>query len=163
MNIFDILLLAVFVFAVIKGYIHGFVMEIMSLAVIVLAIILAKYFVPYTFPSFSEWLNCPEYVAKPIAYLVIFLAIVFLCHFLAKVIERMLKIMMLNQFNMFLGACVSLLKYILIMSLVLNLVHEVNNRTHIFSEDKENSSLMYNPVRKVMPSLLPYVTKEDFE
>lgn len=158
----DILLLILFAYAVIKGIIKGFVIEAASLIGVLLGIYCARIYTPMATGKMCEWINCSNIYATPITYLIIFFAIVFLCHFCAKILDKTLNIFLLGWLNKLLGGLFGFLKYLFIASILLNFFNKIDEHTHFLSNETKESSFLYYPVKSVVPSILPFIQEKNF-
>ncbi|MBO7337325.1 MAG: CvpA family protein [Paludibacteraceae bacterium] len=163
MNIFDFIIIGLCVFAVIKGLMHGLVEEITSIISVILGVLAARLLAPEVAPKFVVWFSCADYVAMILAYLTIFIVSVMVCLLAGRLIGKTVDKTILSGTNKALGGVVSLVKYLIIASLLINLVHAINAKTHFFGEQYEQESLLYTPVKKIMPALMPFIQEHDFD
>lgn len=163
MNIFDFIIIGICVFAVIKGLMHGLIEEITSIVSVIIGVLAARLFAPGIAPKFVGWFSCADYVAMILAYLTIFVVAVMVCILVGRLIGKTVDKTILSSMNKMLGGAVSLVKYLIIASLLINLVHAVNARTQFFGDHYEQESLLYTPVKKIMPAIMPFIQEHDFD
>jgi len=159
MNYLDIILAIPLAFGAIRGFRKGFISEIASLAGLILGILLGVFIADIIGLIIEGILDINVVPVKIISFLVIFATVLIVMHMLAKLIEKVIKIMFLNPFNRIAGIIVGGLKTAFILSILLIFFNMLNDITEIIPESKQNKSLLYNPVSNFAPSLLP---KTDF-
>ncbi|NDW10249.1 CvpA family protein [Dysgonomonas sp. 520] len=154
MNWFDFFVFAVLVFAVIKGYMSGFIMQIAYLAALVAGTLfvgeVSAFILPYM--KFS-----PEsmHYAKPATFIIAFLIIGLAIILMGKFLTGILKTIKLNLPNRLAGSLFCTIKYFFLLSLLVNLVaqFQINEPTATNTED---TSLTYPYVKAVVPKIIPY-------
>lgn len=162
MNVLDIILLALLVFGVVKGIIKGFVLEAASLFGVILGVYAAKIYSSSFAYSLHHWFDLSVKYIVPVAFFLIFIFSIIIFHLLAKIIDKTVKINMLKKMNQFLGALFSLLKYAFLISIFLNVFQAIDEKAHFIKESKKNDSLLYYPIKSLVPTVFPYVVWEDF-
>jgi membrane protein required for colicin V production len=159
MNTLDIVILAVLVFGLIKGYIKGLFIEITSLVGLVLGIYGAihfSYFLSNILESRVDWdASMIQIVSFAGTFLIILLALVFLGKTLTKIAETA----SLGMFNKMLGAIFGILKYALILSIVLIVYDQINGSLKFANKKKVNQSVLYDPVKNFAPTIFPKLVR----
>jgi membrane protein required for colicin V production len=80
-------------------------------------------------------------------------------HVLAKVLTGIMDFAFLGIFNKLAGAAFSVLKTILLLSIVINLFQKININNMIAKEETLNKSLFYNPIQEVSKYIYPSLEK----
>ncbi len=157
-----ILIIAVFIFAVVRGYIKGFVVAIGSFAGIVLAIYISKWCNFSATLVFENWFGFPQTVAKPFAYAGVFIILCFVFYLLVKLLDKIIETSLLNWMNKSLGIFFYLLKYALIISLFLCVFEAIDSSNKLISKSAKEQSSFYYPLQKFLPTIIPFIDFEDF-
>ncbi|OCB77282.1 CvpA family protein [Flavobacterium crassostreae] len=159
MGFLDIVLGALLVYALYKGLRNGLFAELASLLSLVLGIYLAikcSHFVKeYLVKAFS-WSS--KYV-EIMAFALTFLAIVIGIHLLAKVFTKIMDFAFLGWINTLAGGLLSVLKTILLLSVVCNLFQKINLNNMLVKEETFEQSLLYNPIQKTARFIYPSLEK----
>ncbi len=161
MNYFDIVVGIILIVALIKGYRNGLIIELASLAALVLGVLGAIKFSGLT----EQWLT--EYVSGNyvgiIAFIITFAAIVIGVHLLAKAIEKFVEAVALGFINRLFGAIFSVTKYAFILSILMAIFASFDRTFNLIPEETRASSYLYKPLSEFAPNVFPYLRfdKED--
>ncbi len=121
MNILDIIIIAAVIFFLIRGIFRGIVREIGSLAGVVLGIWLANAYHPTLAVLLKAFIPPGKYLPL-IAFAVIFLVVLVLCNLLGWFFKKLFQKIFLGWVDRILGACLALLKGIVLSYLIIVLV-----------------------------------------
>lgn len=162
MNVFDIIITVILLFAAVRGFMKGLFSEIASLVAIVAGVFCAihfSYYVEYFLnDSVLKWSHQTN---KIVAFAVTFLAVVLFIIFIGKVLTKLADITSLGFLNKILGAAFSVLKSAIILSVIF-LFFDKFNKTIPFVEKKNlDESVMYNSVKIIVPTLFPAIMDKD--
>lgn len=159
MNYFDIIVGILLILAIIKGFKNGLIIELASLAALVLGL-----FGAIKFSSIAEKFLI-QYIDSShiglIAFIVTFIAIVIVIHLIAKVVDKMVSAIALGVINRILGALFSMLKYAFIISVLLAILVSFEKTYSIIPEEQKDNSHLYEPLRSIAPSIFPYLQFDD--
>ncbi|MBN2060309.1 MAG: CvpA family protein [Deltaproteobacteria bacterium] len=121
MNLLDYIIVIIIVYLLLKGIFRGFIKEIASFAGIIIGVILSYIFLPDLTNFLRIYL--PDIQVLPlISFVIIFTAVLFACNLLGWGMHELLKKAFLGWFDKGLGACLALLKGIVIVYLGLVLI-----------------------------------------
>ncbi len=163
MNVLDIIFIIILLYGIIKGVIKGFVVEVASFVGVILGIYLAKYNSATLALFLNGLLNIAEEYNQAIAFVTIFVLVILICHILAKIVDKTLKLVMLGWLNKLLGAALGFIKYALIISIILNVLTGFNLSDKFLSSEKKEGSFLYKPLEKIVPEIMPFVNWDDFK
>jgi membrane protein required for colicin V production len=155
MSFLDIVLGALLVYAMYKGIKNGLFVEFASLISLVVGIFVAikfSYIIKSALGDVVSWQ--PKYIAVTAFALTFFLAIVGI-HLLAKFFTGIADFAYLGWLNKLGGAAFSVLKTVLMLSVVFNIFQKININNFIVKEETLNSSLFYNPIQEVSKFIYP--------
>jgi membrane protein required for colicin V production len=159
MSFLDILLGAFLLYALFKGIKNGLFIELASLLSLILGIYIAikfSYMIRATLTNHVS--SSPKYI-EIIAFGLTFIGVVLAVHLLAKVLTEIMDFAFLGIFNKLTGAAFSVLKTILLLSIVLNLFQQININNRIVKEETLNKSLFYKPIQEVSKYIYPSLKK----
>lgn len=135
MTVFDIVILIIFVVAAVIGFRKGFIVQVGSLAAIVIGIIACRMFGSQVIelispaPSVDDAVNpnsCPSYLYTIVAYCVIYLVAYYAVVLVVKLLKLVAHTVLLGPLDRIGGAIVSVIKWFIPVSLVLNLYLAIN-------------------------------------
>ena len=152
MNYFDIVAGLLLLLAAIKGFKDGFVIELASLAALVLGIIGAIRFSELTAEYLARFIH-NEYLGI-IAFAVTFVAVVIGVHLIARLVDKLVKAVALGWFNRLLGLAFGLLKAGLILSVVLLALDLFGLEQALIPAQIQKESFLYPPLKEAAPRTL---------
>ncbi len=161
MNYIDIIILVLLAWALFRGFKNGLFIEIASIAALVLGIWGSIRFSWFTQNKLVEYFDMQGQYTGLVAFIITFIIIVVLVHFLAKALDKLMKAVALGFIVRLLGMLFALLKTILILSIVFVVLNTINQKTRFLPEDKISESKFYNPVADFAPLLFPIIEGGD--
>lgn len=159
MNYFDIITGILLILAIIKGFKNGLIIELASLAALVLGLFGAIKFSSITETFLIEHINSSH--IGIIAFIVTFIAIVIGVHLIAKMVDKLISAIALGVINRILGALFSLLKYAFIISVILAILGSFEKTYSLIPEEQKDKSHLYEPLRSIAPFVFPYLQFND--
>ena len=134
MILLDILIWAVLIFFVAKGFSKGLVREACSLLGLVTGGWAAFRYYPFLSQGIRHFINLPPYVAHPLSFFLIFLLIGLLFYLLGHLLTVIFKIMLLGGINRIGGVVFGFLEggFVLCMLLYLGTMKPVPDRVSGF-------------------------------
>lgn len=155
-NWLDILLLLPLAVGLVKGLMHGFVSEIIAIAVVVLGVLGARMAAPATSAWMLQQFAWPLEICNVVAYVLLFLAIAIVLSFIAKILTKLLNSIHLGWANRLAGGVVGIVKYGLIVLVVVFAMDRVNKRTHWLDKSEiVKTSVVYPYAVQVTERILP--------
>jgi membrane protein required for colicin V production len=162
MNVFDIIIAVILLFAAVRGFMKGLFSEVASLVAIVAGVFCAihySYYVEYFLnDSILKWSHQTN---KIVAFAVTFLAVVLFIIFIGKVLTKLADITSLGFLNKILGGLFSILKSAIILSVIFLFFDKFNKTIPFVSEKTLDDSVLYNSVRIIVPTLFPAIMDKD--
>lgn len=158
MGTIDIVLASLLVIALIMGLRKGFVVQLASLLALVFGIYGATKLTDWTCGLFIEQTDTSvqnESYFPVIMFVVVFLLIVIAIHLLAWLIEKSLKLIAMNWLNRLAGGIFSLLKWVMIISVLINVGERFSYFAKGDTPEKYEESKLYKPIRKMAGFILP--------
>jgi len=163
MSIIDLVLVGLFILAGFNGYKKGFIGQAAGLAGLVLGIWGAIHFSDLTANFLKEQFSFNSNYLPLISFAVTFVAILIAVHFIGALVEGVFKLAFLGIINSLLGVVFGVLKTALILSVILVLLGNISHRIKVIPDDFGSNSLFYNPIKKLAPSIFPYLNFEELK
>jgi membrane protein required for colicin V production len=160
MNIFDIVIAAVLVFAFVRGLMKGFFVEVASLVALVGGVWGAIHFSYFVAALLEERVAWDENYISLTAFAITFVAIVVAVSLLGKMLTKMADFAALGLVNKIFGGVFALLKSVVILSVVFVFFARVNNTFPFVGKETLENSILYEPVKNIVPSIFPSIIKE---
>lgn len=157
MNILDFIILLCFIPAVISGLKKGFIAQVVAIIALILGAWLSYRFSSAVSTWIGQWIEGSQRLLQIIAFIIIFIVVVFALHLLGKAIEASIKIIMLGWLNKLLGVAFSMLKCMLIIGLLIMAFNAINETFSLVQESKLAESLLYTPIKNMTYSVFPYI------
>ncbi|MBV5313521.1 MAG: CvpA family protein [Prolixibacteraceae bacterium] len=157
MNYIDLVLGIILIISAIQGFRKGFIVELASLAAIVLGIWGAIKFSDWTADFISDTTNYHSEHLSTIAFFVTFIVIVILVHILGKTLDSVVKAVALGFLNGLAGIIFGVLKTAVILSIFLLLFDMVDENVHILPSRQKTESKIYEPMKQLVPTLFPFL------
>lgn len=161
MNYFDIIVGGLLLLALLKGLKKGLVIELASLAALILGVLGAIKFSDITEQYLSQHINSTH--IGLIAFFVTFILIVIGVHLIAKMLDKLVSAVALGLINRILGAAFSVLKYAFIISVLLSVLNSFDKSFSIIPHKQKDSSILYNSISRLAPSIFPYLHFDDIK
>ncbi|MFT6049403.1 CvpA family protein [Patiriisocius sp. Uisw_047] len=161
MNIVDIILGIILLFAFYKGAKQGLFVTLASLIGLVLGVIGAVYFSDYAADYLVENVSWSEQVINLVAFAITFLVIVFVIGLAGKALTKVADFAALGLVNKILGGIFNALKYGFIVSVIFMFINASSAVSgFIISEEKKEASMLYEPVASLAPLVLPHILEK---
>lgn len=157
MNYIDIVLGILLIIAGVRGFMKGFIIELASLVALILGIWTAIHFSYFTADFITDNFHWdPKYVGI-VAFLITFLIVVVVVHIIGKLLTKVVEAIALGVLNHLAGMLLGVLKTALVLSVVLLLFDHIDQDVHILSEETKEESQVYEPLKNLVPTLLPFL------
>ena len=160
MNYIDLILAIFLLWAAYKGFKNGLIIEVASLAALILGIFGAIKFSGLTADFLVEQFDLTTQYLSLIAFAITFVCIVIVVHLLARFLDKLVKAIALGFINRLAGIVFGVVKIAFILSIVLVILDAVNQKANFVPKEKLEKSLLYGPVFNFAPAIFPYL---DFE
>ncbi len=160
MNVFDIVIAAILLFAFVRGFSKGLFVEVASLVALIGGVYGAihfSYFAANILENHVDW-NA-NYISLT-AFAITFIAIVVVVSSLGKAFTKMADFAALGLVNKILGGVFALLKSVLILSVIFVFFSRINGTIPFVGKETLNNSILYTPVKSIVPSIFPSIIRE---
>ncbi|HSL85556.1 MAG TPA: CvpA family protein [Bacteroidales bacterium] len=163
MNYIDFIIIIILVFGILRGYTDGLVIEVASLAALILGIWGAIRFSAFTAGKLYEWFDMSGDYVGIIAFVITFLIIVVAIHFVGVIADRFVCALSLGFLNRLLGMCFGFVKTALILSVIFVVMNAIDVKRHFLPRSKIEQSKFYNPIADIAPALFPIIGEGSFK
>ncbi|MCF6358676.1 MAG: CvpA family protein [Draconibacterium sp.] len=157
MNYIDIVLGILLILAAISGFRKGLIVELASLAALILGIWGAIEFSYITSEFLVEHFDWKWDHLNTVSFIITFIVIVILVNIVAKTVTKLVETIMLGFVNKLAGLVFGLLKGAIILSIVLVVFDKINEDIEIMSDDTKAESRIYEPLKNFAPSIFPFI------
>jgi len=146
MNYIDIIILLILAWFAYKGFTKGLIIELASIAALLLGIYAAFHFSVFASSILQYNLGIKSAYLPVISFVVTFVAVIVLVFILAKLIEGLVNLALLGFVNKITGAVFGIIKAFIILSILVFTINITNSKFHLMSENIRNTSLLYKPM-----------------
>ena len=161
MNIFDIIIAALLLFGFVRGLMKGLFVEVASLVALIGGVYGAIHFSYFASDLLKEYVSWnPEYISLA-SFAITFVIIIVVIALLGKVLTKIADFAALGILNKILGGVFGALKIGLILSVVFIFFGKMNDTIPFIEKETLEKSILYNPVKKIAPTIFPSIIKED--
>ena len=157
MSIIDIILLICFIPALIGGLRKGLIAQLIAIISIFAGIWVSFEFATITSQWLSQYIEAPENVLEIIAFALIMVGVFVTLGIIGKMLEGILKLVMLGWVNKLFGVLFAFLKTALITGLMLMVFNSINDSFDLVSAETLSKSVLYTPLKDFADSLFPYI------
>jgi len=163
MNIIDIILAALLILGLVRGFMKGFFVEVTSLVALAIGLYGAIHF---SFIAANYLKNSVEWTEKTIqiiSFAITFFIIVVLISFTGKILTKIADTVALGIVNKLFGAAFGFLKIGLILSVVLIIFDKLNKAMPFVKEENLQNSILYTPVKDIAHMIFTSILKKEWE
>lgn len=161
MNWIDIIICIPLVWGFYKGMTKGLIVELCTLVALFLGIWLAKTFSAFLSVYAREHWDWDSKYLPVISFCIILLGVLVLAYFISKIMTRLVKAAAMGWLNKIAGAAFGVLKFALILSILFFIADSVERTYPFISSISKNNSLLYRPVAKIAPMIIPGLKVEN--
>ena len=133
MNYIDIVILLFLLYGAFRGFSKGLIIEVATLAGLILGVFIAIRYSPFTEGILKDFLNITSRYLSYIALAVTFLLVVIVVYLLGKMLTRLVNIISLGLVNKLLGTLLGIAKYFIMVCVLLMIVDALNDKFHFIS------------------------------
>lgn len=160
MNVFDILISVVLIFAFYKGFTKGLFVEVASLVALVGGVYVAIHFSYFAADVLSDHVSWNENYISIAAFAITFAAFVVAVSMLGKALTKIADFAALGFLNKAFGGVFGLLKSALILSVIFVFFGRVNKSIPFVSKETLENSILYEPIKSMVPYIFPTLFDE---
>jgi membrane protein required for colicin V production len=162
MNWIDLIIIVLLILAVLRGFTDGFVKEVASLLALVLGIWGAIKFSSFTAAKLYDWFDITGQYVGIISFLITFLVIVVIIHFVGALADKMVEAISIGFLNRLLGMVFGLIKNVLILSVIFTVLNVMDVKHPFLPKAKIEESKFYMPISDIVPAIFPVIGQGNF-
>jgi len=155
MGVIDIVLGALILFGLVRGFMKGLFVEVASLIALVAGVYGAIHFSNFAAEFLQTKTDWNEKTINITAFAITFVIIVLAIGLAGKALTKLANFAALGIINKLAGGVFGALKIALILSVVLNIFDKFNNTITLLDDDTKNNSALYKPVKSLIPIIFP--------
>lgn len=145
MNYIDIIILLFLLFGAFRGFSKGLVIEVATLAGLILGVYISIRYSSYTEGILRDFMNITSEYISYIALAVTFIVVVVGVYILGKLLTKLVDIISLGLVNKLLGTLFGVVKYFIIVCVLLMIIDALNEKFQFISEETIQKSLLFQP------------------
>lgn len=163
MNTFDIIVLIPLLWGAIMGFRKGLILELASIAGLVLGIWGALKFSGQMGNFLVDYLDVSENLLNILSFILTFILIVIAVYLLAKLLDKSLKMVALGFLVRLSGAFFGIVKYTLILSVLLYVFESINKNWEFVDKASYQDAISYQAITSVNQPLNEWLDQLDVE
>jgi len=160
MNFIDIILGILLLWGLIKGIGKGLFGSVASLLALVVGIYVAVHFSKFIAGAIELYVDWPINLVNIAAFAVTFIIVVLVVSVAGKLLTEIADYASLGIANKILGGVFGIVKMAFLASVLIIFVNAINDKIPIIKKETLDSSLLYRPVQKFAPLILPSFLKQ---
>ncbi len=157
MSVIDIVLGALILFGLVRGFMKGLFVEVASLVALVAGVYGAIHFSNFASDFLYSKVDWNEKTINITAFAITFVIIVLAIALAGKALTKLADFAALGIINKFLGGVFGALKIALILSVVLNIFDKLNSTITFVDEENIDDTVLYKPVKSLIPTIFPNI------
>lgn len=157
MSVFDIIVAVCLLIALCMGLKKGFIAQVVSLVALCLGVWLSVTFAAPVSQWLKEWASLDDTVLKVIAFALIFCVTVIVLTLIGKIVEKIVRVVMLGWLNRLLGATLAIVECLLILCMLLMIFDALNGTFSFVKSEYLASTVFYGPLKTVSYAIFPYL------
>lgn len=149
MLLIDILILLPVVYGLVRGLMRGLVQELTAIVALIAAWLCARQWAPALSVQLTEYVTWDASICQAVSYLALFFVIALGLNLAGRLFSRLLRAIQLGGINRLLGGLFGALKWLLLVSVVLNGIDLLDNHFHFIKPEQKEESFAYEPVKQI--------------
>ena len=163
MGVLDIILAALLLFGLVRGFMKGLFVEVASLVALVAGVYGAIHFSNFAAGFLQSRFDWNEKTINITAFAITFVVIILAISLAGKALTKLADFAALGILNKILGGVFGALKIGLILSVVLIVFDKMNKTIPFVEKENLEESILYKPVKSLAPMIFPSIIKAEEE
>ncbi|WNH08799.1 CvpA family protein [Thalassobellus suaedae] len=155
MSVIDIVLGALVLFGLVRGFMKGLFVEVSSLVALIAGVYGAIHFSNFASEFLQTKTEWDEKTINIVAFAITFIIIVLAIALVGKALTKLANFAALGILNKLLGGIFGAIKIALILSIVLNIFDKLNSTITFVDEENIEETVLYKPVKEIFPMIFP--------
>ena len=161
LTFFDLLFIVLLGWSAFRGFTKGFIVQLASLAALLLGILGAIKFSGITAGYLDDHVEmAPQYLSL-ISFAITFILIVLLVHLVGKLIEKLVDAVALGVANRLLGVFFAVAKTAFILSVIMIFINKADAKYKFIPDEVKEDSMLYRPISALAPAIFPYLNFDE--
>lgn len=157
MSVIDIVLGALILFGLVRGFMKGLFVEVASLTALVAGVYGAIHFSNFASEFLQTKTDWNEKTINITAFAITFIIIILAISLAGKALTKLADFAALGIINKLAGGVFGALKFALILSVVLNIFDKFNDTITFLDAETKQDSALYEPVKSLVPLIFPNI------
>lgn len=162
-NLLDIIIIIPLLYFAYNGYKRGFIVELASLAALVVGLYMAFYFSDFAAEMLNDLFEMNQKYVAVFAFIMTFIVVIFLVITAGKIVQKFVDVLLLGFFNKLAGAAFGVLKGALLLSILCFGFNYFHISDYIIKPDVKQKSLFYESVEDIAPALYSWINSKNFD
>ncbi len=161
MGVLDIILAALLLFGLVRGFMKGLFVEVASLVALVAGVYGAIHFSNFAAGFLEGRFDWSEKTINITAFAITFVVIILVISLAGKALTKIADFATLGILNKLLGGVFGALKIGLILSVLLIVFDKMNKTIPFVDKADLEESVLYEPVKSLAPMIFPSIIKSE--
>ena len=158
----DIAILIPVTWGFVRGFMKGAIMEAATFVAFFLGVWGGMHLSEGMATLIHKWTDSTSPYIPLISFALVFVGILAVVFGAAKLVERFVEKTALSLVNKILGGAIGTLKFLLILSVFFFVIDRLEKNIEIIPPAMKDKSLLYRPVAKVAPMIIPGLRESKF-
>lgn len=163
MGVLDIIFIIPIVWLAYKGFSKGLIIELATLAALVLGIYASLHFSYLTADFLKENFEMNQKYLGILSFIITFILVVIVLNLIGKLLEKIIDLVALSFLNKGFGGFFGVLKAVIFLSFIIYFVNKFDKNRYIFSSALTSESMLYTYVENVAPAIIKFYNGIDEE
>lgn len=161
-NLLDIILIIPLLLFAWNGYKKGFIVEVASLAALILGLYIAFFFSDFAAEMLNSLFDLDQKYVAVFAFLITFIVVIFLVLTVGKIVQQFINILLLGFLNKLAGAVFGLLKGALLLSILIFVINYFDFGENMIKQEEREKSIFFAPIESIAPALYSWLNSNNF-
>lgn len=157
MNILDIIILICLIPSLIQGLRKGFISQAISIISLIAGIWASARFADIVGAWLAQYITASEQVLKLVSFAIVMIVVFIILGLIGKLLDGIIKLVMLGWMNRLLGAAFALAKAILILGLLMLVFNSLNANFNFVDPQVIEESVLYPILKGISDTVFPYL------
>ncbi len=155
MNFLDIILIVILAVAFIAGFRKGLIIELATLAALVLGVWAGFYFSDWVSSLIETGFDYHGKYINIISFIIIFIVVIVLMQLLGRALTKVVNLTAMGFLNKLGGGIFSVLKAAVILSVLIYFMNRFDEDRSFIPQESRQNSLLFPLVENIAPVLIP--------
>lgn len=154
MGILDIIFIIPIIWLAYKGFSKGLIIELTTLAALILGIYASLHFSYLTANFLKEHFEMNQKYIGILSFILTFILVVIALNIIGKLLEKVVDMVSLSFLNKSFGGFFGVLKAVIFLSFIIYFINKFDKNRFIFNESLTNESAMFGYIEGVAPAII---------